>query len=148
MHVACITDYAVACPKSGGPGMVAMVVRLSLLDLHGIPICQYIVLCYFVCIPLSTYNVIKVAKMSELCIYCPCLYMLEDKISSDYIVFVTHVLTLVLLNKLDATPSSNFQPIRLLNGKQCRSRTDLDLHCLQRQGLSGFSRTRVNHYRC
>ena len=31
--------------------------------------------------------------------------------------------------------------------KQCRSRsvkpTDLDLHCLQRQGISGFSRTRV-----
>ena len=23
--------------------------------------------------------------------------------------------------------------------------TDLDLHCLQRQGLSGFSRTRVNY---
>ena len=23
--------------------------------------------------------------------------------------------------------------------------TDLDLHCLQRQGISGFSRTRVNH---
>ena len=22
--------------------------------------------------------------------------------------------------------------------------TDLDLHCLQRQGISGFSRTRVN----
>ena len=24
--------------------------------------------------------------------------------------------------------------------------TDLDLHCLQRQGISGFSRTRVNKY--
>ena len=23
--------------------------------------------------------------------------------------------------------------------------TDLDLHCLQRQGISGFSRTRVNN---
>ena len=39
--------------------------------------------------------------------------------------------------------------IQILNGKQCRSRsvqkpTDLDLHCLQRQGISGFSRTRVN----
>ena len=38
----------------------------------------------------------------------------------------------------------------MLNDKQCRSRsagffraTDLDLHCLQRQGISGFSRTRV-----
>ena len=24
--------------------------------------------------------------------------------------------------------------------------TDLDLHCLQRQGISGFSRTRVNNF--
>ena len=24
--------------------------------------------------------------------------------------------------------------------------TDLDLHCLQRKGISGFSRTRVNFY--
>ena len=34
---------------------------------------------------------------------------------------------------------------------QCRFRTvkkptDLNLHCLQRQGISGFSRTRVNKY--
>ena len=56
----------------------------------------------------------------------------------------------------DATPTSNFQPIRLLDPGcwykniewQCRSRSvqkpaDLDLHCLQRQGMSGFSRTRV-----
>ena len=43
--------------------------------------------------------------------------------------------------------------IQILNGKQCRFRsdswllqkpTDLDLHCLQRQDISGFSRTRVN----
>ena len=26
--------------------------------------------------------------------------------------------------------------------------TDLDLHCLQRQGISGFSRTRVKNFRC
>ena len=26
--------------------------------------------------------------------------------------------------------------------------TDLDLHCLQRQGISGFSRTRVNKFFC
>ena len=26
--------------------------------------------------------------------------------------------------------------------------TDLDLHCLQRQGISGFSKTRVNEYPC
>ena len=41
--------------------------------------------------------------------------------------------------------------IYILNDKQCRSRsvgflktTDLDLHCFQRQGISGISRTRVN----
>ena len=42
--------------------------------------------------------------------------------------------------------------IHILNDKQCKSRsdswllqkpTDLDLHCLQRQDISGFSRTRV-----
>ena len=46
-----------------------------------------------------------------------------------------------------ATPTSNFQPIRLLD-PDCSYKftfsTDLDLHCLQRQGISGFSRTRVN----
>ena len=53
-------------------------------------------------------------------------------------------------------PTSNFQPIRLLDPGCCYKftylmansadpePTDLDLHCLQRQGISGFSRTRVN----
>ena len=36
-------------------------------------------------------------------------------------------------------PTSIFQSIRLLLQKP----TDLALHCLQRQGISGFSRTRV-----
>ena len=56
-------------------------------------------------------------------------------------------------------PTSNFQPIRLLD-PSCSYKftkwqtvqiqiswllqpTDLDLHCLQRQGISGLSRTRV-----
>ena len=62
----------------------------------------------------------------------------------------------------DATPTSNFQPIRLFdleliiqihihNGKQCRSRSVGFFRsqliwiciCLQRQDLSGFSRTSV-----
>ena len=53
----------------------------------------------------------------------------------------------------------NFQPVLLLDPDYCykfiyimsnsadpdqlASSTDLDLHCLQRQGISGFSRTRV-----
>ena len=37
-------------------------------------------------------------------------------------------------------PSSNFQPIRSLD---LQKPTDLDLYCLQRQGISGFSTTRV-----
>ena len=54
-------------------------------------------------------------------------------------------------------PTSNFQPIRLLDRDCCYKFTylmansadldqlasSLDLHCLQRQGLSGSSRTRV-----
>ena len=61
-----------------------------------------------------------------------------------------------------AMPSSNLQPVRLLgcwnkftywmansaDPDQLASEeaNDLDLHCLQRQGLSGFSRTRVKVY--
>ena len=53
-------------------------------------------------------------------------------------------------------PTSNFQPIRLLDPDCCykftqiqiswlfQKPTDLDLHCLQRQGISGFSTTKVN----
>ena len=56
-------------------------------------------------------------------------------------------------------PISNFQPIRLLDKDHCYKFTylmaysadldqlaseDLDLHCLQRQGISGFSRTGIN----
>ena len=70
-------------------------------------------------------------------------------------------LILVMLNKLRATPTSNFQPIRLLNwsslliqihimtnsadpDRLLQKPTDLSLHCLQRKGISGFNRTRVN----
>ena len=75
--------------------------------------------------------------------------------------YLEELLTLVMLNK-DATPTSTFQPIRLLDPgcwykftdwmtnsadpDQLASKpTDLDLHCLQRQGISGFSRTRVKY---
>ena len=52
-------------------------------------------------------------------------------------------------------PTSNFQPIRLLDLDCCYlayliansadpdQLASSDLHCLQRQGISGFSRTRV-----
>ena len=68
----------------------------------------------------------------------------------------TFFLTLVLLNKLRCHAHFYFPAnhitwsrvliwIHVLKGKQCRSRSaDLDLHCLQRQDISGFSRTRVN----
>ena len=65
-----------------------------------------------------------------------------------------NLLTLFMLNK-DATPISNFQPVRLLD-PDCEYKftylmansagTDLDLHCLQRQGISGFIRTRVKKH--
>ena len=71
----------------------------------------------------------------------------------------TYKLTLVMLNKLRCYAHFSFSTnqftwlglmqIQILNGKQCRSRsvgfwrTYLDLHCLQRQGISGLSRTRV-----
>ena len=53
--------------------------------------------------------------------------------------------TLVMLNKLRCHTRFLIQ-IYKLNGKQCilKKPTDLDLHCLQRKGISGFSRTRVN----
>ena len=57
------------------------------------------------------------------------------------------------------TPTSNFQPVRLLDPHCCykfiylmvnsvdlalQKPADLELHCLQRQGTSGFSRIKVN----
>ena len=33
-----------------------------------------------------------------------------------------------------------------VNSDQLASSTDLDLHCLQRQGISGFSRARVKYH--
>ena len=65
----------------------------------------------------------------------------------------------LMLNKLRCQDhTSNFQPIRLLDPGggynctylmtesvyPCQNPTDLDLHCLQRQGISGLSRTGVN----
>ena len=77
------------------------------------------------------------------------------------------ILTLVMLNK-DATPTFKCQPIRFLDpyfyiNSHTEGQTmqiqiswllqkpaDLDLHCLQRQGISGFSRARINvfHKKC
>ena len=72
-------------------------------------------------------------------------------------------LTLVMLNKLKCLAHFQFSASQIIwsrllilihkvNGKQCRSRSvgffrsqHLDLHCLQRQEISGFSRTRVKY---
>ena len=69
-----------------------------------------------------------------------------------------NILTLCWINYY-ATPTSNFQSIRLLDqgcwykylmtnsadpDQLASEPTDLDLHCLQRQCISWFSRTRVN----
>ena len=60
-----------------------------------------------------------------------------------------------LVSKLYAMPTSYCQPIRLLDPVSRYIFTyfmtnsadpDLDLHCLQRQGISRFSRTRVNYF--
>ena len=68
------------------------------------------------------------------------------------------MLTLSCWINLDATSTSNFKPIRFLDLNFCykftylmandlQKPTDLDLHCLQRQGISRFSRTRVKAFR-
>ena len=68
-------------------------------------------------------------------------------------------LNLFSRTRVNAIPTSNFQPIRLLDPNCCYRFTylianiadpnqfasaDLDLHCLQRQDISGFSSCRVN----
>ena len=53
------------------------------------------------------------------------------------VVMVAEMSVLAKLNKMTTTLTSDFQPIRLLDPEQFRSH-------LQRQGISGFSRTRVN----
>ena len=84
----------------------------------------------------------------------------NQKWSLSKLLFVS-TLTLVMLNKLrchthfqlsanQITWSRLLIQIHILNDKQCRSRTVsffkptcVDLHCLQRCGISRFSRTRV-----
>ena len=73
-----------------------------------------------------------------------------DPCPAEYIKMPHPVLVFSQLNYLIQIVDINC----ILNGKQCRSRmvgffkpTDLDLHCLQRQDMFGFSRTRVKlHY--
>ena len=74
--------------------------------------------------------------------------------SNTLVVYSITLLTLAMLNKLRCPSTSNFKPISLFepthtdNDKQCRSRkkpTVLGLHCLQSQGISWFSRTRVKN---
>ena len=71
---------------------------------------------------------------------------------------INNYLTLVLLNKLIlifsksdfliwivAIDSNTYrQTVQIQISWLLKKPTDLDLHCLQKQGISGFSRTRVN----
>ena len=45
-----------------------------------------------------------------------------------------------LIQVVDTNSCTNLQTVQI----QIQKPTDLGLHCLQRQGISGFSRTRVN----
>ena len=71
-----------------------------------------------------------------------------------------HMQTVKAQISLHILPTSNFQPIKVLDPDCCykfkyimansadldQKPTDLDLHCFQRQYISGFSRTRVKYF--
>ena len=49
-----------------------------------------------------------------------------------------------LIQIIDTNSHTEWQTVQIQISWLLQKPTDLDLHCLQRQGLSGFSRTRVN----
>ena len=49
-----------------------------------------------------------------------------------------------LIQIVDLNSHSEWQIVQIQISWLLQKPTDLDLHCLQRQGISGFSRTRVN----
>ena len=50
-----------------------------------------------------------------------------------------------LIQVVDINSNTEWQTVQIQISWLLKKPTDLDLHCLQRQGLSGFSRTRVNN---
>ena len=54
-----------------------------------------------------------------------------------------------LIQIIDINSHTEWQTVQIQICWLLQKPTDLDLHCLQRQGISGFSRTRVNtHVPC
>ena len=49
-----------------------------------------------------------------------------------------------LIQVVDINSNTEWQTVQIQISWLLQKPTDLDLHCLQRQGISGFSRTRVN----
>ena len=49
-----------------------------------------------------------------------------------------------LIQIIDINSHTSWQTVQIQISWLLQKPTDLDLHCLQRQGISGFSRTRVN----
>ena len=50
-----------------------------------------------------------------------------------------------LIQIVDINSHTKWQTVQIQISWLLQKPTDLDLHCLQRQGISGFSRTRVNN---
>ena len=53
-----------------------------------------------------------------------------------------------LIKVVDKNSVSERQTMQIQISWLLKKPTDLDLHCLQKQGISGFSRTRVKISRC
>ena len=92
---------------------------------------------------------IRSALMSE---YLQQMLLWGNKKNYPRIIAKNFFLTLVLLNKYDATPTFHFQPVRLLDLDCCYKFKYLMVNSADpdqlasseaKQGISGFSRTRV-----
>ena len=53
-----------------------------------------------------------------------------------------------LIQIVDINSHTEWQTVQIQISWLLQKPTDLDLHCLQRQGISGLSRTRINCYLC
>ena len=51
-----------------------------------------------------------------------------------------------LIQIVDINSHTEWQAVQIQISWLLQKPTDLDLHCLQKQGISGFSRTRVNKF--
>ena len=83
-------------------------------------------------------------KYSRYCIYPKYLDVVTLVKMSRPLLIVSQSDSLILI--VDINSHSEWQTVQIQISWLLQKPTDLDLHCLQRQGISGFSRTKFKTY--